>query len=369
MDYQYKDDLFEHTKMTFGEHLEELRWSLIKAILALAIGFIIGLFFAGDVVTFVQKPLRESLIRYYRMQGKAELTQRIAGLAGRVSPNEEDQRRADEIVDEGGMLAEERYVDRRALAAALGEQNAAQVDDAKENGADPEDVDINDIDKSPESAAPPSVLAEDLVKILLYYPAEEDPRVRVIGLSVLDGFFVWIKGAILVGVMIASPFVFYFIWEFVAAGLYPHERKYIHLFLPFSIALFLAGAALAFFAVMGLVLDFLFPFYARLGIDPDMRIGEWLNFVLFLPVGFGVSFQLPLVMLFLERIGVFSVPTYLEKWRIAVMVIAVLSMLLTPADPGSMLMMCIPLTILYFGGIALCKYLPKRKTPFGDEVV
>lgn len=172
----------------------------------------------------------------------------------------------------------------------------------------------------------------------------------------------------LVGVLLSSPFVFYFIWEFVAAGLYPHEKHFAHVFLPFSITLFLAGAALAFFVAIGFVLDFLFPFYARLGIDPDMRIGEWLNFVLFLPLGFGVSFQLPLVMLFLQRIGVFTVDAYLKKWRIAVMVIAVLSMLLTPADPGSMLLMGIPLTILYFGGIALCRYLPNRKTPLGNVV-
>jgi sec-independent protein translocase protein TatC len=139
--------------------------------------------------------------------------------------------------------------------------------------------------------------------------------------------------------------------------------------LPFSVILFLSGAALAFFAVIGLVLDFLFPFYAWLGIDPDPRIGEWLSFVLLLPLGFGVSFQLPLVMLFLERIGVFTIADYLSRWRIAVLVIAVLSMLLTPADPGSMLLMGIPLTALYFGGIALCRFLPKRKTPFGNEIV
>jgi len=77
-----------------------------------------------------------------------------------------------------------------------------------------------------------------------------------------------------------------------------------------------------------------------------------------LPLGFGISFQLPLVMLFLERIGIFSVETYLQKWRIAVLVISVLSMFLTPADPGSMLLMGVPLVVLYFGGILLCRTMP-----------
>ena len=101
-------------------------------------------------------------------------------------------------------------------------------------------------------------------------------------------------------------------------------------------------------------------------IDPDPRISEWMSFVLFLPLGFGISFQLPLVMLLLDRIGVMSVAVYLEKWRIAVLVIFVVAMVLTPADPISMLLMACPLTFLYFGGVALCKWLPKRQSPFGE---
>jgi sec-independent protein translocase protein TatC len=100
-------------------------------------------------------------------------------------------------------------------------------------------------------------------------------------------------------------------------------------------------------------------------IDPDPRISEWMSFVLLLPLGFGISFQLPLVMLIAERIGVVSVATYVDKWRIAVLAIFVIAMVLTPADPISMLLMAIPLTVLYFGGILMCKYLPKRRSPYG----
>ncbi len=113
------------------------------------------------------------------------------------------------------------------------------------------------------------------------------------------------------------------------------------------------------------VLKFLFSFNQRIGIDPNPRLSEWLNFALFLPLGFGISFQLPLVMLLLERIGVFTIEIYISKWRIAILVIAVLSMMLTPADPSSMLLMGIPLTFLYFGGIGLCKWMPKRRSPVG----
>ena len=126
-----------------------------------------------------------------------------------------------------------------------------------------------------------------------------------------EGFTVYVKASLLVGVLLASPWIFYQIWNFVAAGLYPHERRYVHIYLPFSIGLFLFGAALAFFVVFEPVLDFLLSFNRSMGIGPEPRINEWLSFVLILPVGFGIGFQLPLVMLFLERIGVFTVKSYL----------------------------------------------------------
>lgn len=202
----------------------------------------------------------------------------------------------------------------------------------------------------------------NVVSLRVWEPA----KVKVIALGVHEAFMIWVKAAIVTGVVIASPWMFWQIWLFVAAGLYPHEQRYVYVFLPFSMILFLAGAALAFFFVFGYVLDFLFGFNSLLNVDPDPRISEWLSFVLMLPIGFGVSFQLPLVMLFLQRIGIFTVEAYLDKWRIAILVIAVVSMLLTPADPMSMLLMAAPLTGLYFLGIGLCKWMPKSRSPFDE---
>jgi sec-independent protein translocase protein TatC len=104
-----------------------------------------------------------------------------------------------------------------------------------------------------------------------------------------------------------------------------------------------------------------------MGIAPQMRINDWLSFVMFLPLGFGIAFQLPLVMLFMNRIGLFTVEVYMSKWRIAVMVIFVIAMLLTPADPISMLLLAVPLTFLYFLGVAMCRWMPTPTNPFGEE--
>ena len=194
----------------------------------------------------------------------------------------------------------------------------------------------------------------------------ESTRINTQALKVEESFMVWIKAALIAGIVIASPWIFYQVWIFVAAGLYPHERRHIHLYLPISLILFLSGILLAYFGVFQPVLMFLFTFNASMGIDPQPRIGEWLNFVMILPLGFGIAFQLPLVMLFLNRIGLFGVEAYLSKWRIAVLVIFVVAMLLTPADPISMLMLAAPLTVLYFGGILLCKWMPRSRNPFQE---
>lgn len=125
---------------------------------------------------------------------------------------------------------------------------------------------------------------------------------------------------------------------------------------------------LAFFGVFQFVLRFFLGFSGWMGIDLEPRITEWLSFVLILPLGFGIAFQLPLVMLFLERIGIFTVRSYLASWRISVLVIAFLSMLLTPSDPYSMLLMMTPLIGLYFFGIMLCSWMPRRVSQFAETV-
>jgi sec-independent protein translocase protein TatC len=182
-----------------------------------------------------------------------------------------------------------------------------------------------------------------------------DPRVSITTLSAQEAFGIYVKAALLVGVVLASPWIFFQLWTFVAAGLYPHEKRWVWTFLPISIALFLAGVFLAFFFVFDFVLDYLLQFNEWLGLDPDPRISEWLSFVLILPIGFGIGFQLPLVMLFLERIGVVEAETYASQWRIAVLVIVIVSAVLTPADPYSMLFLAGPLCLLYFGGLWLCR--------------
>ena len=339
------EDLFKDTTMSFGEHLEELRKALFKAVLWLVVGVAIGLTVADKVVDYIQTPLSAALMRYFAYDAEqlAEAKVKELETTGQALPDREllKQRVKNQF------LPEFFWVDRRQLTEDLGLPSPEKPE--------------------PPEGTPASVAGdEDLVPVFLYRPAAEDPRIRARSLSAGEPFTIWLKAGLLVGAVLASPFVFYQIWNFVAAGLYPHEKRYVHVYLPFSLGLFLAGAATAFLFALGPVLDFLLSFNRWMGISPDLRISEWLSFVLLLPLGFGISFQLPLVMLFLERIRILTVASYTSRWRVSVLVIFVLSMVCTPGDPYSMLLMAITLTFLYFFGILLCLFMPRRKSQFED---
>ena len=350
--------------MTFGEHLEELRVCLFRALFGLVIGFVIGLFYGGNVVAFIQTPLTAALEGYYKDKTLGEARQKLEKLEkeGKALPANPDQ--IEGLVDEQHLLPDEVFIQPDALIEALKLRYPELEGFEIPKKTAPQREDTGE-DQEP---AEPEITRDDLLRVFIWRPIEKDQRVRVKSLNAHEAFVIFIKASLLLGVLLASPWIFYQIWSFVGAGLYPHEKRYIHVFLPFSLGLFLAGAALAFFAVMKPVLAFLFSFNKWMGIDPDPRISEWLSFVLVLPIGFGIAFQLPLVMLFLERIGIFTVSTYLSKWRVAILVIFVLSMFLTPADPTSMFLMAVPLVFLYAGGILLCKYLPRSRSPYDDEL-
>ncbi|MBL9084012.1 MAG: twin-arginine translocase subunit TatC [Planctomycetales bacterium] len=399
------EDLFAETTMTFGEHLDELRVCLFRAIVGLVLGTIVGLFLGNDVVEVIEHPLTEALKDYYELAAEKEykawaqeqtnlgrsVPYNLSEIKAIAKPATAEQK---ELIYELefwhpttilGALEHARTTPTTetspnpttptATAMATGTRpiaagTTANVDATKSSDANPQDNtpgDAKTTENKPESGAeaekkdePIRYTRGDLEPILLWHPIDSDNRFKLQATGTTEVFTVWLKAALVIGVLLSSPWVFYQIWSFVAAGLYMHERKYVYTFLPFSLGLFLLGAATAYMFVFEPVLKFLFSFNQDLGIDPDPKISEWLGFVLLMPLGFGVSFQLPLVMLFLERIGVFTVKDFLEKWRIAVLVIFIISAVLTPADPYSIFFMAVPLTFLYFGGILLAKYLPKK---------
>jgi sec-independent protein translocase protein TatC len=384
-------DLFEHSTMTFGEHLEELRSCLWKAIIGLVLGTILGFFLGDYVVAIIEQPLKLALKDYYRTAAEKEYTTWAdeQTMLGRPIPYTVDEVRYIAQSQDGKekeLIFELEFLHPQTLQNSLDRgrlapdaKSGGNTDATKTTEANPQDTVPGDVKEVKPEAKPDGSKPErsdeqrrvealkrynrsNLEPVLLWHPIDSDARFKLQGTGVSEVFSVWLKASLVIGILVSSPWVFYQIWIFVAAGLYPAERKYVYVFLPFSLGLFFLGAFLAYRFVFSPVLGFLLQFNQELGIDPDPKISEWLSFVLLLPLGFGVSFQLPLVMLFLERIGVFTVESYLSKWRIAVLVIWVVSAVLTPADPYSIFLMAVPLTFLYAGGILLAKLWPRKNT-------
>jgi len=184
-------------------------------------------------------------------------------------------------------------------------------------------------------------------------------RYSLATLSPMEAFMAYFKVALMCGLVLGSPWIFYQLWSFVAVGLYPHEKRLVNVYLPFSLLLFLIGALACEFLVIPKALGALLWFNEWLNMEPDLRFNEWLSFAILMPLVFGISFQLPLVMMFLERIGVTTVQMYLSYWKIAFFLIHVLAAFLMPTpDIISMELLAIPLFGLYGLGILLCKLNP-----------
>ncbi len=350
------DDLFEKSSMTFGEHLEELRIALVKSSIWLGLGMILGLLLATQVVDYMQVPLEKSLENFYKKKSLRE----IAETTGTPVPAD-----LEAWMKDNKVVSQYVWIDPRRLSLGSLPVPTDPVPTADAPTADAPTADAPIGTATSQSASAAQYMADadsegtpdpsKMIKLRMFVGVKASTE----ALGLQEPFMIWLKAAFVVAAVVASPGIFYHLWQFISSGLYPHERRYVYFFLPTSLILFWSGACLAFFVIFQLVIDFLLDFNASMGIGASPRLTDYMSFALFLPLGFGVAFQLPLAMLVLERLGIFSYETYLSQWRIAVLAIAFISMILTPADMVSMIGMGVPLVALYFLGIAMCKYLPR----------
>lgn len=291
-------DEIAQNRMSFGQHLEDLRRRMIKSLLGLAIAFAISLYFGGHILGFLASPLLIAL--------------RASGL---------------------------------------------------------------------------------------------EAQLHII--RVPEQFVTYIKVALFAAIFLSSPWIFYQLWGFVAAGLYPHERRYVNTFMPFSAILFVLGVL--FFVVVAAPLSwsFFIRFSTRLeqpeipdtfisraleklqpaetrghALDPNsdfdaadggrvrpsggplvkpiFTLREYINLVLMLGLAFGLAFQMPLVVLLLGRLSLVSLGTLRAYRKYVFFGIVVAAALLTPPDVFSQIALAVPMYVLYELGIILLRIWPPR---------
>jgi sec-independent protein translocase protein TatC len=186
--------------------------------------------------------------------------------------------------------------------------------------------------------------------------------------SVTETLLVWLKVSMACGVILASPYIFWQLWSFVAAGLYPQERRQVYSYLPGSIVLFLAGVAFCELIVLPAAVSYLLAFNEWVGIEPDLRLSEWLSFAVIVPLTFGAAFETPLVMYVLNRVGIVEIDVYRKHRRMAYFLLAILGAFIaaTP-DAVGMAAIAIPLCFLYEFGILLCRWFPRPQSEFAEQ--
>lgn len=176
-------------------------------------------------------------------------------------------------------------------------------------------------------------------------------------LSPLSGITTYLKVSMTFGALLASPVVLYQVWAFIMPALTSREKKVLLPLFFIILFFFFGGALFAFFIVVPVVFDFSAQLYPSMINNWDIE--QYFNFILQLLLGFGIAFELPIAMAFLAWIGAIDTNGFQEKRGLATIGIFVLSAFLTPSDPGSMLLMAVPLILLYELGIFFA-YLLER---------
>jgi sec-independent protein translocase protein TatC len=166
--------------------------------------------------------------------------------------------------------------------------------------------------------------------------------------------------SIYLGIVIASPWILYQIWLFVAPALYRHERSAITGFLFSTVFLFLAGIAFGYFVSLPYVLRFLISFQGP--VVPLINVDEYFDLILMVLLGLGLVFELPVLIFFLSLFGIVTPKFLIKNFRYAILVIAILAAILTPTpDATTMLVFMAVLVGLYFVGVAVSWVVVSRR--------
>ena len=310
------------TTMSLGDHLEELRARLILAITGLLIGTGICLLFGTKIIKFIEKPYTKVFLApETKPPKKEETTKLVQTLFDNVS-----QRLA---VDPNAQKIEpktEEFVRKFCTEAFLALLN------------DPNYTILH-----------PSTDRKSLTR-----------RLQI--LSPAAGFVSYVKIALMAGLILSSPWVFYQIWMFVAAGLYAHEKRYVHTAVPFSATLFVIGALFFLFVVAPLTLGFLVKFNEGvLDAWSNFTFSDYISFITMLMLVFGAAFQTPIAIFFLNRTGLVSLQALRRSRKFAILGIVIIAAMATPPDMISQVTLAIPLYFLFELGILLSVFSERKR--------
>jgi sec-independent protein translocase protein TatC len=207
---------------------------------------------------------------------------------------------------------------------------------------------------------------EDLLTILRY-PAESGAEMAGIEeftfriFEAAGGIILMMQISLVAGLILASPLIFLEAWLFVEPALEPREKRYVIFMLPAATVLFLGGVAFCYW-IAPRAFAFFFRFNVGLGAPPELTLKPYLYFLLRLLLVFGLSFEMPLVLMFLAAVGFVTQRGLIRLWRHALVTIFVVAAIATPTtDPATMTLLAGPMILLYILSVVLCGFVEKRE--------
>jgi sec-independent protein translocase protein TatC len=199
-----------------------------------------------------------------------------------------------------------------------------------------------------------------ILQPLLLASATAAKGAELIGTGIAEAFFTRLRVSLIAALFLAMPVILYQLWAFVTPALKQTEARYARYFVVFGSIFFLAGAWFCYDVVFSVGFPFFLAEYDRIGVDPAIRISEYLSFSSRLLLAFGLTFEMPVATFFFARVGLITHKTLLGHSRYAVLGLFIISAILTPPDVASQILMVVPLMVLYMVSIAVA-YLFRRK--------
>ncbi|MDI6800893.1 MAG: twin-arginine translocase subunit TatC [Thermodesulfovibrionales bacterium] len=201
-----------------------------------------------------------------------------------------------------------------------------------------------------------------------FVPQDKLPDTKLVFLGPAEAFWMNLKIAFVAGIILSLPVIFHQLWKFIAPGLMPKEKRYVLPFIFVATGLFLIGASFCFLIVLPFAMSFLLTYKVGDFLMPMLSVGQYVDFCLKFILAFGAVFELPIVIVFLTKMGIVTPRTLAKNRKYAVLIAFVLAALLTPTpDAFNQLLMAVPIILLYEIGIWISPLFVKKKTESSEK--
>ncbi|HDZ84412.1 MAG TPA: twin-arginine translocase subunit TatC, partial [Nitrospirae bacterium] len=195
----------------------------------------------------------------------------------------------------------------------------------------------------------------------IFFSPGANPDLKLVFIAPAEAVWMHIKISFISAFIVSSPIIFYETWGFIAPGLLEKERKYAIPFVFTTTFLFLLGSLFCFIIVLPFAMNFLLT-YKTENLQPMISVGNYIDFCLKFILSFGAIFELPVVIVFLTRMGIVTPETLAKNRKYSVLVAFILGAILTPTpDAFNQTLMAVPIIVLYEAGILASKIFKKKK--------